>query len=99
MQVDGPGSVSGSRPISQAKPALAAAEPKAAEPTSPRDEVEISEASRMFDQLNQSPEVRAERLAQIKAEIDAGTYETQEKLEAALLKLMGEAGLDDDRSD
>ena len=99
MQVDGPGSVSGSRPIGQAKPALAPAKPKAAEPISPRDEVEISEASRMFDQLNQSPEVRAERLAQIKAEIDAGTYETPEKLEAALLKLMGEAGLDDDRSD
>ena len=99
MQIDGPGSVSGSRPINQAKPALPAAEPKAAEPTSSPDEVEISEASRMFDQLNQSPEVRAERLAQIKAEIDAGTYETPEKLEAALFKMIGEAGLDDDRAD
>ena len=91
MQVNGPGSVSGSRPVSQTSPAQAATEPKAAEPTSsPRDEVEISEASRMFDQLNQSPEVRAERLAQIKAEIEDSSSEyDKEKLQERLAKLSG----------
>jgi negative regulator of flagellin synthesis FlgM len=95
MQVNGPGPVSGNMPIGRLEPAGGARQPEAARPASPRDEVEISEASRMFDQLSQSSAVRAERLAQIKAEIDAGTYETPEKLEAALLKLFGEAGLGD----
>lgn len=49
----------------------------------------------MLDDLSQSSAVRAERLAQIKADIEAGTYETPEKLEAALSKMLGELGLDD----
>lgn len=36
-----------------------------------------------------SPESRAERLARIRREIAAGTYETQEKLEAAIDRLIG----------
>jgi negative regulator of flagellin synthesis FlgM len=48
----------------------------------------------MLDELNRAPEVRAERLAQIKAAIEAGTYETPEKLEAALSKLLDEIGFD-----
>lgn len=95
MQVNGPGPVSGNTPIGRTESAGAADKPEATRPESPRDEVDISEASRMFDQLSQSSNVRAERLAQIKAEIDAGTYETPEKLEAALSKLFGEFGLDD----
>ena len=95
MQVNGPGPVSGNTPIGPTESAGAADKPEATRPESPRDEVDISEASRMFDQLSQSSNVRAERLAQIKAEIDAGTYETPEKLEAALSKLFGEVGLDD----
>ncbi|WP_197443547.1 flagellar biosynthesis anti-sigma factor FlgM [Maioricimonas rarisocia] len=53
----------------------------------PQDEVDISSAARLLDQLN-DPQVRAARLAEIKAAIDAGTYETEDKLEAALDKLL-----------
>ncbi|MFG0333520.1 MAG: flagellar biosynthesis anti-sigma factor FlgM [Maioricimonas sp. JB049] len=53
----------------------------------PEDEVDISSAARLLDQLN-DPQVRAARLAEIKAAIDAGTYETEDKLEAALDKLL-----------
>lgn len=95
MQVNGPGPVSGNTPINRSEPAGGSSKPEALRPATPRDEVEISEVSRMFDQLSQSPAVRAERLAQIKAEIDAGTYETPEKLEAALSKLFSDAGLSD----
>jgi anti-sigma28 factor (negative regulator of flagellin synthesis) len=53
----------------------------------------------MLDELNQSSEVRSERLAQIKSAIDAGTYDTPEKLEAALSKMLGqvESELDSER--
>jgi anti-sigma28 factor (negative regulator of flagellin synthesis) len=41
----------------------------------------------MLDKLSKSPQVRAERLAQIKAAIDSGHYDTDEKLEAALMNM------------
>ena len=37
---------------------------------------------------------RAERLARIKGEIDAGTYDTDAKLEAALMKMFQSNGID-----
>ena len=96
MQVNSSGSISGTRPIGRTQPVTEVHKPESGKSLSPRDEVTISKVSRMFDQLSQSADVRAERLAQIKAEIDAGTYDTPEKMEAALLKLFGEAGLDQD---
>ena len=48
----------------------------------------------MLDQLSQNPDIRQERLAQIKAAIENGTYDTDEKLEAALSKLFNSIGVD-----
>ncbi len=42
----------------------------------------------MLDKLSKSPAVRAERLAQIKADIASGKYDTDEKLEAAMMSLL-----------
>ena len=50
----------------------------------PKDELELSAAGRALDRVGDSPEVRAERLAQIKEAIDNGSYDTDEKLDAAL---------------
>ena len=41
-------------------------------------------------------DVRALRLARIKAAIEAGEYETQDKLDAALSRLFEEIGVEDD---
>ncbi|HIQ20562.1 MAG TPA: flagellar biosynthesis anti-sigma factor FlgM, partial [Planctomycetes bacterium] len=38
------------------------------------------------------PEIRQERVARIRAEIAAGTYETEEKLEIAIGRLLDEIG-------
>lgn len=97
MDVSGPGSVRGAFPVrsvqpaTEAKPAAEASRPSGPQPV--RDEVEISSAGRMMDSLSRSSEVRSERLAQIKAAIEAGTYETPEKLEAALDKMFREIGV------
>lgn len=48
----------------------------------------------MLDQMSETPDVRAERLAQIKEAIENGTYDTDEKLEAALSKMFDSLGID-----
>lgn len=98
MEVNGPGSVHGSLPIQPSRPAAEAAKTEPVQPVSTRDEVEISEAGRLLDSLSQSSEVRSERLAQIRAAIEAGQYETAEKLEAALDKLLRDINSDDQRN-
>lgn len=65
-------------------------------PVSPKDELELSAAGKMLDQLSQTPDLRQERLARIKAEIENGTYDTDAKLEAALSKMFDSLGLDAD---
>ena len=92
MAVNGPGSVQNSFPI---KPTQSTSTPpvqKTAEtkPVATSDELEISTTGKMLEHLNQSPELHAERLAQIKAAIDAGEYEMDEKLEIALKKMIAE---------
>ena len=88
MEVQGSGSIQRSVPIGPAKSARPVTKPQTSTPASPKDAVEISSAGQMLDKLSKSPEVRAERLAQIKAAIDAGQYDTDEKLEAALMNLL-----------
>ena len=92
MAVNGPGSIQNSFPI---KPTQSPSTPpvhKNAEtkPIATSDELEISSTGKMLEHLNQSPEVRAERLAQIKAAIESGKYETPEKLDISLKKMISE---------
>jgi negative regulator of flagellin synthesis FlgM len=91
MEVQGPGSLQRSVPISPVKTAgqsAGAAKPQAPASSKPSDAVEISSAGQLLDKLSKSPEVRAERLAQIKASIASGDYDSDEKLEAALMNLL-----------
>ena len=90
MSISGPGPIQGGSPIRPVQPPIPPSQPKAPSPLAPKDELEISPAGRMLEELNQSGLVRAERLAQIKAAIEAGEYETLEKLEAALRNLLAE---------
>lgn len=91
MEINSTGSVPSFRAISQSGV-------KQNQPTtkssgglqSPQDELEISDAARMLQQLHESPEQRAEKLAAIKQSIADGTYETEEKLDAALFKMMND---------
>lgn len=97
MEVQGPGFVSNAAPIHGVKsasgPAAAASKPPL---EMPQDEVELSAAGQLMGKLTEATEAsqRAERLARIKGEIDAGTYDTDAKLEAALLKMFQSNGID-----
>jgi anti-sigma28 factor (negative regulator of flagellin synthesis) len=93
MDVSGIGSVSGATPARAVSPS--APQPAAAPGvTIPHDELEISSAGKMLDRLSETPEVRAERLAQIKEAIENGVYDTDEKLEAALSRMFESLGID-----
>jgi negative regulator of flagellin synthesis FlgM len=56
----------------------------------PRDHVEISPLGQMLDGISQLPEIRHERVEEIRRQISAGSYETPEKLELALDRLLDE---------
>lgn len=56
----------------------------------PHDRVEISPLGQMLDNISQIPDIRHERVEEIRQQIASGTYETPEKLELALDRLMDE---------
>ena len=91
MDVQGPGSVQRPSSVQRSVPTGPAKSVRPTESTPvsvPKDAVEISSAGQLLDKLSKSPEVRAERLAQIKADIASGKYDTDEKLEAAMMNLL-----------
>ena len=102
MEVQGPGSVQRSSPVQRSQPTgpakSASSAGAAGVPATPKDAVEISPAGQLLDKLSKSPEVRAERLAQIKQAIASGNYDTDEKLEAALMNLF-QSMVSDGRND
>lgn len=60
----------------------------------PVDQLEISEAGKLLEKASSTGSLREERLNRIREEIAAGTYDTPEKLEQALLKMFDVNGLD-----
>ena len=56
------------------------------------DELDISSQADLVSQVRDLPEIRADRVAQIRAQIQAGTYESADKLDKALDRLLDEIG-------
>jgi len=56
------------------------------------DTLEISSEGALASRLSEVPDIRHDRVAAIKAQIVAGTYETDDKLNAALDALLDEIG-------
>lgn len=93
MDITGPGSVGGPGPIrpGDVRPAGEVAPPSQGIEI-PADEVEFSAAAQMLERMSTDPQVREARLQEIQAQIAAGTYETPEKLEAAIMRMLSEIG-------
>ena len=92
MHIYGPAHLHGSQQIGP--PHSSRASQPAARPDSTpiKDELEISDAARLTEQARAAPEVRQDRVAAIRAKIAEGTYETQEKLDIAVERLLDEIG-------
>ena len=56
------------------------------------DELQISDAARLVEQVNRVPDIRQGRVESVRSQIAAGVYETDEKLQIALSRLLDEIG-------
>lgn len=54
------------------------------------DELDISHEADMVSRTHEMPDIRADRVADIRAEIASGVYETDEKMDIALGRLLDE---------
>ena len=86
--------INGINPVSAPKAVQPAQPPAVAQSqTGPgwvADVVDISTASILAAQIHQNPGVRTDLVQRIKQEIEAGTYETQERIDVTVDKLMDE---------
>ncbi len=83
-------SLGGNLPISRAaptRPVFKPADVQAPATTRSSDSVELGNVQHLMAKLKTN-DVRMEKVAEIKAQIQAGTYETDDKLEAAADKLL-----------
>lgn len=97
MEVRGLGSVGASRPVTGARPPVETSEAASTNSMTPKDEVEISSLGKMLDDVSRVSGLREQRLAQIKAAIENGTYDTPEKLELALGRMIEQVERDEPR--
>src|SRR5215475_987723 len=88
MEIYGAGGTQGPQPIYPRLAAFSVDAGQTVQAGIPRDQVEISPLGRMLDGIGQLAEIRHEKVEEIRRQIAAGTYETPEKLEVALDRLI-----------
>lgn len=84
--INGIGPTHSVNPAQATRPAAKAPETTAT-PANRTDRVELSNVNALLTKLKTN-DVRTDMVADIKAQIEAGTYETDDKLDAAIDKLM-----------
>jgi len=94
MQINGINNLHSAQGINQPHRAGAAAntQPNNATKFDTADSVEFSNAASFVSQAKELPEIRADRVADIREQIANGAYETDEKIDLALDALLAEIG-------
>jgi negative regulator of flagellin synthesis FlgM len=90
MEIYGAGGTQGPQPIYPRLAAFSVDAGQTVHAQAPRDQVEISPLGRMLDGVSRLPEIRHEKVAEIRAQIAAGIYDTPEKMDLALDRLLDE---------
>jgi negative regulator of flagellin synthesis FlgM len=90
MQIHGPSHIHGAQPIHGPSAARPAQPPSTANAAPTVDRLDISEAGQIAGQLSGVPDIRTERVADVRAAILNGTYETADKLSTAVERLLDE---------
>jgi len=90
MEVHGAGGMQGPQPIYPRIAAFSVEAGQTVNAGAPRDQVEISPLGQMLDGISRLPEIRHEKVEEIRRQIAGGIYETPAKLELALDRLMDE---------
>jgi len=90
MQIHGPSHVHGPQAISAPHRTQAASAAPSTGALHGADQLDISHEAQLISQTLDLPEIRSDRVAELRAQIAAGTYETSEKLEIAVGRLLDE---------
>lgn len=90
MQIQGPANLHGAHRITGPNRIQGTAPQAPAEHVHAADQLDISPEAEMVGRVHDLPEIRADRVADIRRQIEAGTYETGEKLDIALGRLLDE---------
>jgi negative regulator of flagellin synthesis FlgM len=90
MQIHGPSYVTGASSIHHIQRSGAAEAADRLHGFHGADQVDISSEAEQISRAGLDGSVRADRIAQIRQEIAAGTYETHEKLDIAIGRLLDE---------
>lgn len=91
MEIYGPGQIHGPQSI-KAPQRLQPPQVDTSLDTTPLDQVDISAEADLVSRVHELPDIRADRVEDIRAEIDAGVYETDEKLDVSVGRLLDEIG-------
>jgi negative regulator of flagellin synthesis FlgM len=92
MHIYGPSQLHGSQPINATHGVRASQQTIRPQAAQIADEVDISDAARLAEQVRQIPDIREDRVEAVRLQIAEGTYETSERLNAALERLLDEIG-------
>jgi negative regulator of flagellin synthesis FlgM len=92
MQIQGTAHIHAAQSINAPHRTAAPQSTPASESMSPVDQLEISHEAELASRLQDIPGIRADRVATIRAQIEAGTYETDDKLDLAVSRLLDEIG-------
>jgi negative regulator of flagellin synthesis FlgM len=90
MEILGAGGTQGPQPIYPRLAALSLDAGQTVHAGALRDHVEISPLGQMLDGIGQLPEIRYEKVEAIRQQIATGAYESPEKLELALDRMLDE---------
>jgi negative regulator of flagellin synthesis FlgM len=90
MQIYGPSQIHGSQGINAPHSTRAAGPTSSPPASSVGDRLDISEAGQIADRLADVPDIRAERVQELRSAILNGTYETEDKLNTAIDRLLDE---------
>ncbi len=90
MQIYGTNSIHGPQSISGPQRSQPIEKPAPASSTQPTDELSISKEADLVSRAREASDVRADRVTAIRAAIESGVYETDDKLDIALDRLLDE---------
>ena len=90
MQINGAGGTQGPQAIYPRLAAFSVDANQAVHVGAPRDHVEISPLGQMLDGISRLPEIRHEKVEEIRRQIASGSYESPAKLELALDRMIDE---------
>jgi negative regulator of flagellin synthesis FlgM len=92
MYIHGTSYLHGAQPINAPHRSYSGQPTSSPQRAADADQLDISREADMVSRARDLPEIRADKVARIKAQIASGAYETPEKLDIALSRLLDEIG-------